>query len=233
MIEIIPNWHPIFVHFTVAMLSLAVGFHLIYPLFSDGKIKQQIHILAHWNLWLGTGFGIITAIAGWFAYNSVAHDAPSHAAMTEHRNWALVTISLFIFIVAWSLWSDIKNRQSGKIFLIGLFIAGILLFSTAWHGAESVYRYGLGVMSLPQPEGDGHSHEHGEAIEEAQSEVLQSMENHIDSNIDIPNEHEDSHDQSAIEIENIEPELKVESETGKRIQESVMQSMDDHSGHQH
>lgn len=165
MIEIIPNWHPIFVHYTVALLSLTVGFHLIYPLLPEGKIKQHTYIIAHWNLWLGTGFGIITAIAGWFAYNSVAHDTSSHAAMTEHRNWALVTISLFIFMSAWSLYSNVKYREPGKLFLIGLFIAGILLFSTAWHGAESVYRYGLGVMSLPQSEGDGHSHEHGIAIE--------------------------------------------------------------------
>ena len=233
MIEIIPNWHPIFVHFTVALLSLAVGFHLIYPLLSDGKIKQQINIMGHWNLWLGTGFGIITAIAGWFAYNSVAHDAPSHAAMTVHRNWALVTISLFIFMAAWSLWSNIKNRQPGKVFLLGLLIAGILLFSTAWHGAESVYRYGLGVMSLPQSEGDGHSHEHGEATEGTQSEVLQSMENHVDSNIEILSEDQHSDDQSAIEIENIVPELKIESEAEKTVQEPVIQNTDDHSGHQH
>lgn len=233
MIEIIPNWHPVFVHFTVAMLSLTVGFHLIYPLLSDGKIKQQIHILAHWNLWLGTGFGIITAIAGWFAYNSVAHDALSHAAMTEHRNWALVTISLFIFMTAWSLWSGIKNRQPGKTFLIGLLIGGILLFSTAWHGAESVYRYGLGVMSLPQAEGDGHSHEHGEANAGTLSEMPQPMENHDDGNTDSLSEHQHSRDQSAIEIENIEPELKIESEIDKTIQEPVIQNTDDHSGHQH
>ncbi len=61
MIEIIPNWHPIFVHFTIALLSLAVGFHVICPFLSDGTIKQHFTILARWNLWLGTGFGIVTA----------------------------------------------------------------------------------------------------------------------------------------------------------------------------
>ncbi|MEE8288415.1 MAG: hypothetical protein V3R25_03275 [Nitrosomonadaceae bacterium] len=46
MIEIIPNWHPVFVHFTVALLSLAVGFHVICPLLPDRIIKQQFNILA-------------------------------------------------------------------------------------------------------------------------------------------------------------------------------------------
>lgn len=38
--------------------------------------------------------------------------------------------------------------------------AGLLL-STAWHGGELVYRYGLGVMSMPKSHGEGHAHEHG------------------------------------------------------------------------
>jgi hypothetical protein len=29
MIEIIPNWHPIFVHFTVALLIIAATIHLL------------------------------------------------------------------------------------------------------------------------------------------------------------------------------------------------------------
>ena len=175
MIEIIPNWHPIFVHFTVALLSLAVGFHIICHFLSEGKLKQQFNILARWDLWLGTGFGIVTAIAGWFAYNSVAHDAPSHAAMTDHRNWALVTLGLFIILVGWSLWSERQERLPSRLFLTGLLIGGVLLASTAWRGAENVYRYGLGVMSLPQAEGEGHSHnqeelEHGQSQTEIQDQ---------------------------------------------------------------
>ena len=158
MIEIIPNWHPVFVHFTVALWSLAIVFNIVTPLLPDGNIKQQWFYLSRWNLWLGTGFGIITASAGWFAYNSVLHDAPSHAAMTDHRNWALVTLGLFVLLAGWSLWCDRKNRLPGKLFLAGLLIGGVLLAGTAWRGAEAVYRYGLGVMSLPKPESDGRSH---------------------------------------------------------------------------
>ncbi len=170
MIEIIPNLHPIFVHFTVALLSLAVGFHIICHFLSDGKLKQQFYIMARWDLWLGTGFGIITAVAGWVAYNSVAHDAPSHVAMTDHRDWALVTLGLFIILAGWSLWSERQQRLPSKLFLVALLIGGVLLASTAWRGAENVYRYGLGVMSLPQAEGESHSHHH-EEFEHGQNHV--------------------------------------------------------------
>ncbi len=177
MIEIIPNSHPIFVHFTVALLSLAVGFHIICHFLSEGKLKQQFYILARWDLWLGTGFGIITAIAGWLAYNSVAHDAPSHVAMTDHRNWALVTIGLFIILAGWSLWSERQENLPSKLFLTGLLIGGVLLATTAWHGAENVYRYGLGVMSLPQAEGESHSHNHEELENEQNQTEIQDQSN--------------------------------------------------------
>lgn len=196
MIEIIPNWHPIFVHFTVALLSLAVGFYIICHFLSEGKLKQQFNILARWDLWLGTGFGIVTAIAGLFAYNSVAHDAPSHAAMTDHRNWALATLGLFIILVGWSLWSEHQERLPSRLFLTGLLIGGVLLASTAWRGAENVYRYGLGVMSLPQAEGEGHSHNQ-EELEQGQSQTKiqdQSNPEHLgNKSVDHAHGNHDSH----------------------------------------
>lgn len=164
MIQIIPNWHPIFVHFSVALLSLAVVFSLADLVLREGKLKQQWQILVRWNLWLGTGFSIATALAGWYAYNTVAHDTPSHAAMTEHLYWALATLAVFVPLSLWSVWREYKQHKTGALFAVLLLAGGVLLMSTAWHGGELVYRYGLGVMSLPQAaevgDGDGHEHAH-------------------------------------------------------------------------
>ena len=150
MIEIIPNWHPIFVHFTVALLSLAVVFWLVGGLLREGTLKQQLLVFARWNLWLGTAFGLVTGLAGWDAYNTVAHDTPSHEAMTEHRNWALAALSVFAVLSAWSFLNLRKQRKAGVLFAVVLLAGGALLGSTAWHGGELVYRYGLGVISLPE-----------------------------------------------------------------------------------
>jgi uncharacterized membrane protein len=158
MIEIIPNWHPVFVHFTVALLTLAVGFHILCPFLPAGVLRQQFEILARWNLWLGTGFGIITAITGWFAFNSVTHDALSHVAMTDHRNWALATLIVFVILSVYSLWCIKRRSPPGLIFLGTLMLGGLMLVSTAWRGAEVVYQHGIGVMSLPQSESGEHDH---------------------------------------------------------------------------
>jgi len=161
MPEIIPNFHPIFVHFTVALLSLSVGLFVVTP-FVKSPLKEQWQTVARWSLWFGAAITIITVIAGFDAYNTVAHDTPSHLAMTDHRNWAIATIVLFLALATWSIVWVRKGKNLGAVFVICMVIAGGVLTSTAWHGGEVVYRYGLGVMSLPQVEGEGHSHSHGD-----------------------------------------------------------------------
>lgn len=162
MTEIIPNWHPVFVHFTVALLIIATIAHLLSHFLPDGELVRQLTIVARWNLWFGVGFTLLTVAAGWYAYATVSHDAPSHIAMTEHRNWAMATFVLFLGVAGWEYYLSRRGKGKGWLFTGLLAIAAGLLLSTAWHGGELVYRYGLGVMSMPKPEGAGNAHAHGE-----------------------------------------------------------------------
>jgi len=161
MIEIIPNWHPLFVHFTVALLTISLGLFVLSRLVDCDKAV----VVAKWNLWIGSAITLITVALGFYAYNTVAHDTPSHEAMTEHRNLALITVSLLLPVLIWSVITHRNGRTLGLAF-VGLFLVqGAVLASTAWHGGELVYRHGLGVMSLPKTDdhqhgGDTHEHEH-------------------------------------------------------------------------
>ena len=145
MIELIPNWHPVLVHFTVALLSLTVVLYLLALLPLPAGMRAEWKVVARWLLWLGTLFTIATAITGWLASNSVEHDGVSHVAMTEHRNWALTTLALFLVLALWSLWGRLQRRVlsggvDGMVFSLALATGAILLGTTAWHGAELVYR---------------------------------------------------------------------------------------------
>lgn len=182
MFEIIPNWHPIFVHFTVALFSLAAGLFVVTP-FMKSPLKEQWQTVARWNLWFGAGLTIITGLAGLYAYNTVAHDSPSHAAMTAHRNWAIAAITLILTLAVWSLVRVRRNQALGAVFITATVVAGVVLASTAWRGGEVVYRYGLGVMSLPKPEGNGHSHAHssGTAPSAEESHEDHGGDNHHDA----------------------------------------------------
>jgi uncharacterized membrane protein len=168
MIEIIPNWHPIFVHFTVALFSTSVGLYTLVYLFNNfrifPKVSLDLEVSARWCLWLVGIIVIGTVLAGLYAYNTVKHDGTSHLAMTNHRNWALPTAATMVLVALWSLWRTYKQKSITITFIVALFIVQGLLLSTAWRGGELVYRYGLGVMSLPKVEGVGHDH-HGSTME--------------------------------------------------------------------
>lgn len=161
MIEIIPNWHPLLVHFTIALLSVAVVGFLVAHLFQGWSRSGELMKVAEWNFWLGSLSALFTVVAGWYAFNTVNHDASSHAAMSLHRNWALVTVAIILLLDVW-IWR-IRKSDAARIthaFALALVAFILLLATTAWHGGELVYRYGLGVMSLPAREGDGDDHHH-------------------------------------------------------------------------
>tara|TARA_Y100001936_G_scaffold241416_1_gene277191 strand:+ start:563 stop:1138 length:576 start_codon:yes stop_codon:yes gene_type:complete len=159
-IEIIPNWHPIFVHFTVALLSLSSLLYLAGLVLR----RPNLLIVARWNLWIGAGITVGTVLAGFYAYNTVAHDGPSHAAMTDHKNWALVTASIFGVLAIWSLAKHRGAKSVSSGFVVLILLASGLLAVTGYKGGEVVYRHGMGVMRMPEISGDGGhgSHAHGE-----------------------------------------------------------------------
>jgi len=156
--EIIPNWHPIFVHFTIALFSVATLL-ICLSLFIKHDFQAKLLEAGYINLWLGCLFTFATVAAGFYAYNTVAHDEPSHAAMTDHKNWALITASIFLFLTLWSIKLYKINQKHNIIFIGCLVIATSLLSITGWKGAEAVYRYGLGVISMPNT--DAHKHMEG------------------------------------------------------------------------
>ncbi len=197
MIEIIPNWHPILVHFSVGLLLTAALFHLAAIFAGNDSLKQTFTHVANWNLWAGVLITVATVAAGWFAFNSVNHDTPSHLAMIEHRNWALVTFAAYLLVGLWSLYRAKQHVPLQWPLVIAVCAAGILLISTAWHGGELVYRHGLGVMSLPNPDehahgqGAAHDHSHDEHAHEQTSEKPEGQEHTNHEHEMQPAQHED------------------------------------------
>lgn len=155
MIEIIPNWHPVFVHFTIAPLLVSVAAFLLAALLPAAKPRRgQVLDFAHWNLRLGFLFALVTAWLGWLAYNGVAHDDAGHAAMTAHRDAALLTLALFapFFVASW--FRQRIGRGLGLALALAIALPGASLARTGWLGGEAVFRHGLGVERLPQSEAD-------------------------------------------------------------------------------
>jgi uncharacterized membrane protein len=164
--DILPNWHPIFVHFTIALFGISTLLFFVARCIRSEEWSRFLTRAAHLNLLLGAVLTFGTVGAGLYAYYTVAHDGPSHRAMTDHRNWALVAACVWWLLALWSL-AVVRNGVAACSFLGALLVAAGILAVAGFKGGEAVYRYGVGVMSLPAVEGDGShgSHSHGEDMD--------------------------------------------------------------------
>lgn len=163
MPEIIPNLHPLMVHFPIALVTVSAVFHVAAATARGKPLSRNFAILAHTLLWISALSVLPAAFFGWQAYNSVTHDDASHAAMLIHRNWALGTSIVLIILASWDALRNKIDSSPVWWFVVTVIGALSMVVITAWHGGELVYRHGLGVMSLPVPE-DGHGHHHDSTI---------------------------------------------------------------------
>jgi uncharacterized membrane protein len=187
--ELLPNWHPVFVHFTVALYATSAALFFLGRAFAARPWSAACLNVAYWNLWLGAGLTVATVAAGFYAYftvdhdvgagltvatvaagfyayYTVDHDAASHAAMADHRNWALATAAVWWVLALWAARDYAPNRAVRGPFLGALVLSVGLLTVTGWKGGDLVYRHGLGVLSAPQiaaeeADSSGRASDHG------------------------------------------------------------------------
>lgn len=157
-----PNLHPVFVHFVVGLLFTGAILQAVTAFLPSGaRWRSPLQSAGDWMLALGLIAAVGAVIAGFDAYYSVDHDAASHAAMTTHRNWALGASAVFLALGAWRFAE--RKQAPGAPFAVASLAAAALLTVTAWWGGEVVFQHGVGVKRLPEVQGDGHDHDHGEA----------------------------------------------------------------------
>ncbi|HBL93718.1 MAG TPA: hypothetical protein DHV57_15745 [Hyphomonas sp.] len=157
-----PNLHPILVHFAYALSLTAVACYVLAAFSPVTGWRDTLRPAADWMLALGAIAIVLTIAAGFQAYYTVAHDTPSHAAMTTHRNWAVPSGIAILLLAVWR-WTG-RAKAAPGVFIAALIAASLALTVTAWWGGKIVYGYGLGVKSLPQVTGDGHDHDHGGSV---------------------------------------------------------------------
>lgn len=245
-IEIIPNWHPILVHFTIALLSVSVTLFIAEIFVRKSSWHIQLVTVARWNLWLGALATIATVIAGIDAFNSVPHgSAEQHLAMLDHRKWALSTAGLFVALALWSFAATLRGKTDFKkitnlIFVALMAIAGLMLATTGYKGAELVYRHGLGVIPMQMGMAAGHgNHDHGGGGHGTEGNAAESMGGHDghDGHAKKP-EHSEHHGEMPMDAVGSAPAIETPQEDphvnmpGMEMPKTEENSHD-HNAHQH
>lgn len=137
--------HPAAVHFPVAILLLGLaveGFSHLRP------NAQELTRAASGLLWLGTLCAWAAFGLGLLAEETAPHVPPAWETLAEHETLGYWTVGLFSALSLWRLWAVRKGRTTrrwARVFLtVWLLSAGVLV-STAFHGGELVFRFGMGV----------------------------------------------------------------------------------------
>jgi uncharacterized membrane protein len=148
VMDILPNWHPIFVHFTAALLFLASAMFLLGSIGHRKPWGNLVLLLGRWNLWIGVGISLITVATGLYAFNTVPHNDAAHDTMVMHRNWALSTACTFLLLAIWTYVLYRKGKSYSPVFVLLSTVAAGMLTMTGYLGGELVFKHGVGVQAV-------------------------------------------------------------------------------------
>lgn len=151
------NYHPLFVHFPIALLTTFFFLDLVGTIFNNDNMRHA----ASWALYLGTLGALATVAMGFQAAETVVHGTTVHPIMEQHKAYGLTLTSLAVILTLWRLLAN--HLINGIANALHLFLAAIvcgLLILGADLGGLMVYKYGVSVKSVI-PAADSRHHQHG------------------------------------------------------------------------
>lgn len=150
----IQNLHPLLVHFPIAFLSAFFAVDLVGTLAK----KAQWRAAASWLLYFGTVATVLTVISGFMAADSVAHGENVHGLMERLEQIGVAVLVIAVLLSIWRIAGGgvIRGAANG-FFLASTALLCALMVLSADLGGLLVYKYGVGVEAVVQPE-DGHVH---------------------------------------------------------------------------
>ncbi len=139
-------YHPIVVHFAIALLFVGVAFRLLSLIKRFSWLSPAAFLL----ILLGTGAAVAAVKSGTDAHGPVERIPGARPAVQEHEDWGEHTRNAFIAVLAIEIVALLLRRNKYHrliLALSGLAGAGALipLYETAEHGGELVYEYAGGI----------------------------------------------------------------------------------------
>lgn len=137
----IPNVHPAFVHFPLALFPSAL---LLYALGMALK-RPSWMVAGRACLYLAAAGTIVTLVTGWQAQNTFAHNERIHHMMMTHLRIGLIIGGLAFLLTAWSFMHRAQRPKGAYGFLILLTAITYLVLQNGDLGSRMVYMEGAAV----------------------------------------------------------------------------------------
>jgi len=146
-----PAWHPIVVHFPLALVITATL--LLWSARLHGLVSHAatLSIVGTWNLCLGTVAAVIALASGLAAVLHLQVGVDARLAISLHLKWAIFTTLLLVLVSVWRGAGTAQDSRPSWIFLVVLAAAAASLAVTGYRGGQNVYRYGVGCPPCRRP----------------------------------------------------------------------------------
>ena len=142
-----PNFHPLVIHFPIVLVMTAAVVDLVDVAFERSAWLKA----ATTTLYVTSALSLVVAyLTGVQAAATVLIPGMAHPVMTEHRQWALVTMAYCIGVATLRLLvlrGDAGRNKRRRVALLAVGLVSVVLIQqTAERGARLVYEYGTGII---------------------------------------------------------------------------------------
>ena len=147
MMYIAPGWHPIIVHFPLALIVTATFCLTLVRLRPANRHAAAVATVGTWNLCLGSVAVFFALGSGLAAVIGLHVGAAAHQAISAHAKSAILTTVLVLMVAVWRGAGTAQDSRPTWLFVILLWAATAALVVTGYRGGQNVYRYGVGVSA--------------------------------------------------------------------------------------
>ena len=137
-----PNPHPFFVHFPIALLTLG----LISDAWATARKDDRLWKFG-WLLQAAGTVGLLIAVGtGVLAGQTEVIPEAAREVFDAHQQGAFIGASVFSALALWRFGARGMMTGTRRVLFLLLYAAGVgtVLF-TSWYGGELVFRFGVGV----------------------------------------------------------------------------------------
>ncbi len=144
----LPSWHPLVVHFPIALVVVAAALLLAARLLRSETLASTAATVGTWNLCLGGVAALLALATGLGAVLDLDVSAAAREAISQHMKWAMFTTLLLVLLAVWRGAGAAPGSRPSWVFIVVLLAATAALGVTGYHGGQNVYDYGVGVRKI-------------------------------------------------------------------------------------
>jgi uncharacterized membrane protein len=157
----LPGWHPLVVHFPIALILIATPLLLAARLLRSDALSSTAATVGTWNLCLGALGALFALATGLGAAIDLDVNAAARQAISLHMKWAMFSTLALLLLAVWRGAGTVPGSRPSWVFMIVLLAATAALAVTGYRGGQNVYEFGVGVKRIAvrseAPHGDRNS----------------------------------------------------------------------------